>query len=250
MQTALSKLKLLAIALLAPIFNLVTMHMQRGGLILGAYAFPEGSKFYYSTTFASAKTLATMSNANPTVAGSVAHGYVDADIVLLNSGWEDAADTLWKVDQLTVDTFSLLGLNTSDTSFYSANGGDNSTTQKVSTWVEIPQVLTIASSGGDPRYTTINPIARRNSINVPTGFNPTSITLTIGHDASNATYQAMLGISRSLSKVAFKMALSGGAVTYGYGYMATSEVPSMNVNQANQVTVALSLLGRSISYAS
>ena len=52
-----------------------------------------------------------------------------------------------------------------------------------------------------------------------------------------------------MTKVAFKMALGGGSVVYGYGYMATSEAPSLNVNQANSVTVALSLLGRSISYA-
>lgn len=213
-----------------------------------AYAFPEGSKFYYSNTFAAAKTLSAMTNANPTVATSVAHGYVDDDELLLTSGWEDATDTVWRADQLTADTFSLKGLDTTNTSFYASGGGANSTTQKISGWTEIPQVLTIATSGGDPRFTTISPLARRNQINVPTGFNATSITLTLGHDPSNATYIAMLGISRALSKVAFKMVLSGGNVAYGYGYMAASEMPSLNVNQANQVTVALTLLGRSISY--
>ena len=113
----------------------------------------------------------------------------------------------------------------------------------------ICRLLTIATSGGDPRYTSINPLARRNGINVPTGFNPTSITLTLGHDAANANYQTMLGISRKLAKVAFKMQLSGGATTYGYGYMAVSEMPSLNVNQANQVTAALTMLGRAMSYA-
>jgi hypothetical protein len=215
-----------------------------------AYAFPEGAKFYFSQTLATAKTLSAMSNANPTVGTSVAHGYADNDELLLTSGWEDATDTVFKADQLTADTFSLLGLDTSNIGFFSAGGGAASTTQKISGWTEIPQVLTISTSGGDPRFTTINPLARRNGINVPTGFNPTSITLTMGHDASNANYQTMLGISRALSKVAFKLQLSGGAVTYGYGYMAVSEVPSLNVNQANQVTAALSMLGRAISYAS
>lgn len=213
-----------------------------------AYAFPEGSKFYFSQTFASAVTLSAMSNANPTVATSVAHGYVDDDEVLLTSGWEDATDTVFKVDQLTADTFSLLGLDTTDTGFYAAGGGASSTAQKISGWTEIPQVLTIATQGGDPRFTDINPLSRRNGIRVPTGFNGTTITLTLGHDASNANYQTMLNISRRLAKVAFKMVLSGGASTYGYGYMATSEAPTLNVNQANQVTVALTLLGRAMSY--
>lgn len=214
-----------------------------------AYAFPEGSKFYFSTTFAAAKTLSAMTNADPTVATSVAHGYADDDELLLTSGWEDATDTVFRADQLTADTFSLKGLNTVNTAFYASGGGAASTTEKISGWTEIPQVLTIATSGGDPRFTTISPLSRRNGINVPTGFNATSITLTLGHDPSNANFQTMLGISRALTKVAFKMVLGGGSVVYGYGYMATSEAPSLNVNQANSVTAALSLLGRSISYA-
>lgn len=223
------------------------MDNRRKGTII-AYFFPEGSKFYFSQTFASAKTITALSNASPAVATSTSHGYTDGDEVILTSGWEDATDTVFKVDQLTADTFSLLGLNATDTNFYAAGTGTG-TAQKVSAWTEIPQVLTIATSGGDARFTTINPIARRNAINVPTGFNPTSITLTLGHDPANANYATMLDISRTLSKVAFKMVLSGGAVTYGFGYMSVSEAPSLNVNQANQVTAALTMLGRSISYA-
>lgn len=214
-----------------------------------AYSFPEGSKFYFSSTFAAAKTITTMSNADPTSCASTSHGYSDDDEILLTSGWEDATDTVWRVDQQDANTFLIQGLNTLNTSFYTSGGGANSTAEKISSWVEIPQVLTITTSGGDPRFTTISPLARRNAFNVATGFNPTSITLTLGHDASNATYQDMLDISRALSKVAFKMVLSGGATSYGYGYLAVSEVPSLNVNQANSVTCALSLLGRSISYS-
>jgi hypothetical protein len=213
-----------------------------------SYFFPEGSKFYFSETFASPITVTGISNANPAVATSVAHGLSDNDEIILQSGWEDASDTVFRVDELTADTFSLLGLNTTDTNFYSPGGGAG-TASLLSGWVEIPQVLTIATTGGDARFTTISPIARRNSINIPTGFNATSITLTLGHDPANASYIQMLDISRTLSNVAFKMVLSGGAVTYGYGYMSVSEAPSLNVNQANQVTAALTLLGRSISYA-
>lgn len=213
-----------------------------------SYYFPEGSKFYFSQSFASAKTITVLSNASPAVATSTSHGYADGDEIVLTSGWEDATDGAYRVDQLTADTFSILGLNSTDTDFYTAGGGVGSA-QKVSSWTEIPQVLTIATSGGDARFTTINPIARRNAINIPTGFNATSITLTLGHDPSNAAFQTMLDISRTLSKVAFKMVLSGGAVTYGYGYMSVSEAPSLNVNQANSVTAALTLLGRSMSYS-
>lgn len=223
--------------------------MARNGLVLGAYNFPEGSLFQFSTTFAAAKSITALTNANPAVATSAAHGFVDNDEILLTSGWEDATDSVFKIDQSDTNTFSVLGLVATDTNFFPTGSGTG-TAQKISGWVTIPQVLTIATSGGDPRFTTISPLAKRNSINVPTGFNAQSITLTLGHDPSNADYQTMLTVSRSLSKVAFRQVLSGGAVSYGYGYMAVSEMPSLNVGQANQVTASFSLLGRSISYGS
>lgn len=213
-----------------------------------AYFFPEGSRFSFSRTFAAPKTVSGISNGNPALATSTAHGFVDGDEILLVSGWEDATDTVYRIDQQSVDNFQLLGLNSTNTDFYPAGTGTG-TASKISNFQEIPQVLTISTTGGDPRFTTISPIARRNSINVPTGFNATSITLTLGHDPANATYQEMLDISRSLEKVAFKMVLAGGAAVYGYGYLNVAETPSLNVNQANQVTCALTMLGRTMSYA-
>ena len=212
-----------------------------------SYFFAEGSKVQFSNTLAAAKTITVATNANPCVMTSVAHGYTTGDEILLTTGWEDATDSVYKVTVLTADTFSVAGLDTTNTSFF-ASGSGVGTAQKLSTWLDIPQVLSISSSGGDARFTEITPLAKRNSIKVPTGFNATSVTLTLGHDASQANYITMLGISRSLSKVAIKQVISGGAVTYGYGYMNVSETPKLNVNQANTVDAALTVLGRTISY--
>lgn len=213
-----------------------------------AYAFPEGAKFYFSSTFASAKTITALTNASPAVATAAAHGFASNDEILLSSGWEDATDAAYKITVSDAATFSVNGLVTTDTNFFPTGSGTGSA-QKISSWTEIPQVLSIATSGGDPRFTTISPLAKRNSINVPTGFNAQSITLTLGHDPSNANFQAMQAVSRGLTKVAFKMVLSGGGTSYGYGYLAVNEVPALNVGQANTVQAAFSLLGRSISYS-
>lgn len=211
-----------------------------------SYGFPEGSSQQFSQTFAAAKTITAMSNANPAVCTSVAHGYTTGDEVLITSTWEDATDTVFKVTVLTADTFSLSGLNAVNTGFYPIGG--TGTAQKISGWTAIPQVLTISASGGDARFTDVAPLAKRNAIKIPTGFNATSITLTLAHDASQAAYITMLDISRSLTKVAFKQVISGGSVTYGYGYMSASEMPKLNNNSVNQVDAALTILGRSISY--
>ena len=212
-----------------------------------SYYFPEGSSQQFSQTFAGAKTITALTNANPAVATSVAHGYTTNDEIILTSGWEDATDSVWRVTVLTADTFSIQGLDASNTSFYPVGTGTG-TAQKISGWTSIPQVLTISSSGGDAKFTDVAPLAKRNALKIPTGFNATSITLSLAHDPAQAAYITMLGISRSLSKVAFKQVISGGALTYGYGYMSVSEMPKLNNNSVNTVDAAMTVLGRSISY--
>lgn len=212
-----------------------------------SYFFPEGSSQQFSNTFATAKTITAITNANPAVATSTAHGYVTGDEILLTSGWEDATDSVYKVEVVDANTFKLLGLDTSNSNFFPTGTGSG-TAQKISGWTAIPQVLTVSASGGDARFTDVQLLARRNSLKIPTGFNATAITLSLAHDAANANYITMLGISRNLSKVAFKQVISGGAVTYGYGYLSVSEMPKLNSNQVNTVDCAMTILGRSISY--
>lgn len=213
-----------------------------------AYAFPEGSSQQFSTTFASAKTISAITNANPAVATSTAHGYATGDEILLTSGWEDATDSVFKIEVVDANSFKILGLDSSNTGYFPAGSGVG-TAQKISGWTVIPQVLSISSSGGDARFTDVSPLSKRNAIKIPTGFNATSITLSMAHDPSLAAYQTMLGISRSLSKVAFKQVLGGGSTTYGYGYLSVSEMPKLNNNSVNTVDAAMTILGRSISYA-
>ena len=215
-----------------------------------SYYFPEGTRVYYSATFASAKTITAVTNASPdAVATSTSHGYVDNDIILLDSGWEDADDSLWKVDQQDANTFKILGLDSSNTTFYPAGSGTGSS-QLVSSWVEVPQVLNVQSSGGDPKFGVVEPLARRNAISQFIGFNPVNITLTLGHDPANATYQSMLGYSRVGTKLAFKIVGGSGGVAYGYGQMGASEMPRYQRGQANSVDVAIAVQGRLISYSS
>ena len=212
-----------------------------------SFYFAEGSKFYIGTEFAASKTVSAISNNDPAVATSAAHGFADNDELLFASGWEDATDTVFRADQLTADTFSLLGLDATDTNWF-ASGAGAGTVQKVTTWVEIPQVLNISASGGDARFTNVELLARRNGVSVPTGFNPSQLTLTLAHDPNLAGYKTMLGISRTLKKVAIKVVMSGGGLGYGYGHLTVSEMPQMARNQVNQVQCGIAMLGRFITY--
>lgn len=93
-----------------------------------ALYFPEGSSQQFSQTFASAKTINALTNANPAVATSVAHGYNTGDEILITSGWEDATDSVYKITVLTADTFSITGLDTTNTGFFPAGTGTGTST--------------------------------------------------------------------------------------------------------------------------
>ena len=212
-----------------------------------AYYYPEGSKVYYSTTFAGAKTVSAVTNANPAVATSTSHGYTDLDPVLFNSGWEDANNTIWEVDQQSADTFQLEGLDSSSTTYYPAGTGTGKT-HLVSAWTEIPQILDISSTGGGPKYGTVSPLGRRNDIKTPIGFEAMSIDMGLGYDATNATWQAMLGITRTFTKVAIKIVVPGGGRLYGYGNLIASEMVEISKGNALKVKAAISLDGRMVGY--
>jgi len=213
-----------------------------------AYFFPEGSVISFSSTFAAAKTVSEVTNANPAVATVTGHGYSDDDEVLFSSGWEDATDSVYRIEETDANTLNVHGLNSSNTTFNAAGAGTGSM-YKVSSWVTIPQILSISSSGGDARFTDISPLAKRNSVKIPTGFNATTITLTLGHDPDDANYVSMLAVARAGTKVALKLAIGGGAVVYGYGYLSVNAMPSMAQNQVNSVQASFSLLGRAVSYS-
>ena len=214
-----------------------------------SYSSPVGTSYYISQTFASAKSLTIVSNANPALATSVAHGYSDNDELLFLSGWELANNMILKADQQSADTFQLLGLNTTSTNSY-ATGAGIGTTQKVSGWIEIPQILSINPTGGDPNFIDFKPVKALQGLRLPNGFTPSSIGFEIGFDPTLTNWSTLLDISRSTTLVAYKSVKGSGAVTYAYGYFMMGEAPRQQSDQVDRVSATFAALGRTISYSS
>lgn len=206
-----------------------------------------GSRIYIQSAIAATKNITALSNANPPVAESTAHGYADNDEVLVLNGWEDTNYSVFRVNQLTADTFELLGFDASDTDWYPSGSGTG-TAQKITTWTSIGQVLGVQSQGGDPRNITVQPIDKRNPVNIPVGFNASTLTLTLGFDRAQAAQIEMLSASRSLAKRAIKFALPGSGYAYCYGTVALSSIPTFDTNSVMQVTCAISVDGLFTAY--
>ena len=216
-----------------------------------AYFLAEGSKFLFSETFASPVTVTAATNADPSVLTTgTAHGYSNSDELLFSSGWEDATDAVWRAGSASGSTLSLLGLDSSDTQWFPAGSGTG-TLRKISNWVEIGQVLDSQPAGGDARNVTIEPLSRRNSIQMPAGFNASSLNLTLGYDPSTPAQTALNKISRNLSKrIAFKFLLAGGQTGYGYGSAQLAQMPAITKGSAVSVGLTINFLGLFVGYAS
>lgn len=206
-----------------------------------------GSRIYIQSAIAAAKNITALTNANPPVGTSTAHGYVDNDELLILNGWEDTNYSVFRANQLTTDTFELLGFDATDTDWYPSGSGTG-TAQKITTWTSIGQVLGVNSTGGDPRNITVQPIDKRNPINIPVGFNASSLTLTLGYDPAQAAQIEMLSASRSLGKRAIKFVLPGGGYAYCYGTVALSNIPTFDTNGVMQIAAALSIDGMFTKY--
>lgn len=211
------------------------------------YSLPEGSSQQFSDTFSAAKTITAITSASPAVATCAAHGFANGDEVLLLVGWEDATEAIYRVKSLTADTFSIDGLDSTDGALFPASGGKG-TAQKVTDWQVIPKIENINPSGGDPKFTEANPIARKRGIKIPSGFNPISMGIEIGYDPTDEAYLDMLKISRASKPVGFKQVIKGAGTTYGYAYLSASDFPKLSKGKINTVDVTVSLIGAANSY--
>lgn len=211
------------------------------------FYFPEGTKVYFSTTLAAAKTVTGITNANPAVATSTAHGFTDGDELLYEGGWGDINGMIFKADELSANTVGLVDLDTTDTQWFPAGSGVG-TLKKISNWIEIPDLLTLGTDGGDVRYTDIPLLSRRQDVRRATGFNSSSMPFTMVWDPDNASYRQMLAISRTLRSAAMKIVVGGGAAIYGYGGLNVREAPTFNRNQVMEVGGALTIDSRIMAY--
>lgn len=213
-----------------------------------ALSTPVGTSYYVSQTFASAKTLSGISAANPGLATSVAHGYVDDNELLLQVGWELAKNSVFLADQQSADTFLVKGLNTTNANNYAAGGGAG-TAQLISGWVELPNVLTISPQGGTARFVDVRLLKALQGIKLPDGLEAMAITFDIGFDPAETNWDTLLDISRNTTPVAYKSVKGSGATTYGYGYFMMGEAPMQSAGAVDKVQATFAALGRTISYA-
>lgn len=214
-----------------------------------AVSLPNGVLLSLATTYGADLTVSAITNANPGVATSTAHGLSNGDIVEVTSGWSRLNNRLVRVSGVTANTFNLEGIDTSSTSLYPAGTGAG-TVREITAFTQIAQILEMSSSGGDMQFVTYSFLEQDFESQLPTQSSPQTISVTIADDASLAGYIAMKAAALTREVTGLKALLPSGSVLYYNGYVNFDETPSMTKNQLMGNKGGFSLQGRPVRYAS
>ena len=114
---------------------------------------PTGSRIAVATSIGAKVPITAISNATEAVCTAAGHGLAVGNIVIILSGWGRINGLVFRVKAVpTADTFTLEGrkANTSNTNLFTPGGGAG-TFQKALTWVDVVQILSNNTSGGDAK---------------------------------------------------------------------------------------------------
>jgi len=210
---------------------------------------PDGAIVTLSTTLGSTKTVSALTNANPGVATSTAHGFANGDIVLMNSGWSNLNQKAVRVAGSVANAFNLDGIDTSLTSLYPAGSGTGSA-QLVGGFTQISQIMGLTTQGGDQQYATFSFLEQNFETQLPTVFSAQSISLEIADDPSLPGYIALKAAADARAFRVLKLQLPDGSFIFYYGQISFNETPSLNKGQVMVVKATFALQARPVRYAS
>ena len=210
---------------------------------------PDGAIVTLSTTLGSAKTVSALTNANPGVATSTAHGFVNGDIVLMNSGWSNLNQKAVRVAGSVTNAFNLDGIDTSLTSLYPAGSGTGSASL-VGGFTQISQIMGLTTQGGDQQYATFSFLEQNFETQLPTVFSAQSISIEIADDPSLSGYIALKAAADARAFRVLKLQLPDGSFILYYGQISFNETPSLNKGQVMVVKATFALQARPVRYAS
>lgn len=209
---------------------------------------PNGVLLALGTTLGSDLTVSALTNANPGVATSTAHGLTDGDLVVVESGWSRLNGRVVRVDSSATNTFEIEGVNTTSTTLYPAGTGTG-VVNEITAWTQLAQVLDLSTSGGEMQFATYSFLENDFESQLPTQSSAQSLTMTIADDPTLAGYIALKAAAVSRTAIPLRMTMPNGSVLLYNGYVSFNETPTMTKNQIMGVKATFSLLSTPVRYA-
>ena len=214
---------------------------------------PTGTRIAVATVLAAKKPITAISNAAEAVCTAAAHGLIVGDIVTIESGWGRLSGRTYRVKAApTADTFVLEGkkANTTSTKLFTPGGGGGGGFQKAVTWVDVIQVLSSSSSGGEAKKVTYQYLESENEFELNNGFSAVSRSLEVDADAIDTPgYDALVELTATQDTTIQRTTTRNGAVSYLACTVAMNEEVITQDNQINRVKVDFSGKSQSTRYS-
>lgn len=213
-----------------------------------AFRLPNGSSVDFEATSSDPVTVTAISNAAEAVVSAADHELVAGDIVVITSGWVKLTDRVFRVKSVVADvSFVLEKVNTTDTARFPA-GTSAGTVRKVLTWVNIPQITEVASSGGETQFYTFGFLSEDDDRQLPTTRSPSTLTLTIADDPAQPFVPVVEEADEAREPRVQRLNLVNGDIILYYSIASMSPTPSLTRNSLMVRTLTLAQQGRISRY--
>lgn len=197
------------------------------------------------SAIAASKTITGITKAAPGVITSVAHGYSNGDIVLLEvEGMTELNKRVVEVVSVATDTFQIAGPD-GTTGLDTTNFGTfvSGTAKKLTMGTSITGVQGFSSAGGEIKFVDSTTVHDTYDKQIVTGATALSYSLEMQWDPANAGQQAMQAAFEARSSRAFKITWPSGAYAMFYGSIGYSGAPGGDSQGITTTQAAVSLEG-------
>ena len=208
---------------------------------------PNGALVSIASGYGSPLTVTSVTNANPAVATSTAHGLANGDFIEITSGWSRLTSKVARVTGVTANTFNIEGIDSSLTSIYPSGSGIG-TVRKVTGYTQLSQILSSSSSGGEQQFLEYQFLEGDAQKRIPTFKNAAGITFSVADDITQPGYQLATVANDDRLPRAVKIVLPSLSVISYNVYISLNNTPSLTVNEIMATELTLSLLAEVVRY--
>lgn len=212
-----------------------------------AYRLPNGSTIDVASEYNEVSEV-SISNANPAVVTSTAHGLEDGDIILFEGlGWTKLNNRTFRVKNVDVNTYELEGVDTTDKTKFPAGAGVGSA-KAVAAWVQIPQVLTVDYTGGEQQFYTFQFLEDDDERQLPTNKSASSLTINVADDPDQPFVPILEAYDESRETQVFRLNLVNGDIILYPAVPSITTTPTLTVNSLMERVITLAMQGRISRY--
>lgn len=203
-------------------------------------------------TYGAAKTFSSITNASEAVASFAADpSLAVGDYMEVTSGWGHLHDRIVRVAAVSgagpyLVTFK--GVDTSNTTKYPTGSGAGSV-REITSWVNLSQVKSISTSGGDQQFADVTAIDDVVTKQMPTVRSAVAMTLEVFDDPALSWYSTVRDASDSSTPRAMLMSPPNGSKIAANAYWSLSEVPNIAQREAMTTSISLSYAAVPTRYA-